>query len=63
MLLTNKYIYNEEKAVIIVYEYYGCLYSANVLQGHSIWASKLYTTLSEAFTSAVVYLHKKVEVV
>jgi len=59
MLLTNKYIHVEDAdTIIVVYEYYGCLYSCNVLQNHLVWASALYTTLQEAFTEAVAYLHK-----
>lgn len=61
MLITNKYIYKQNNGNINVYEYYGCLYSANITTANSFYVTPTYTTLKEAINDAINYLaHKTV---
>lgn len=49
MKLTNRHTFRIEDDVIIVYEYYSCLYTATLLKGESAYKTgNMFTTMAEA---------------
>lgn len=58
MLLTNKYLHIQDGAKIIIYEYFGCLYTASILTDQGFYTTPLYTLMQEAITDIANYKAK-----